>query len=610
MNQLNRIILNNFKFFHGQTVIDINSKNLIIYGENGSGKSSLYWALYTFLHSVYKPDDIDIQKYFDPTNDQNLINSFIKTGEESSIVVEFVDQSKTITQKTLSYRVLNTKAGDLVREAAHSSDFVNYRILSRLYDFSNREQIDLFSLFEREILMFINFPVELSPGISNASDWWRFLKKGMQPRTRMHDASYMDFQAKMLNFNTELSNYLHSIVQSANEYLQDKFNQKITIRFNYIPSSYDAFIEGSRTKRNRKTIPPKIILSVDLLDGIAHSPAINLGRPQSFLNEAKLTAIALSIRFAIIDAKYLPDASKILVFDDLLVSLDMGNRDIVLEIILNEFPAYQVILMTHDRMFFELARHKAKSIASDNWLYYEMYESIKDGILIPFIKRSDSYLEKAKANFHLKEFEIAGNLLRKQAENFTKELLPKRYHFSDDYAPRNLDSLIAQCIKFAKASDIDDQLFQDLDRHRKFVLNPASHDNIGIAQFTHEIEDCIETFDGLDKLKFQPMLKAGEKLEINLVGDDGLLYRWEIKLEDDAVLLKWPTDDSQLGPVKFAHKMFQDATVKYDWKYSRQTLKEFYTKWHNKSDKAKSIDFWDEIIQTSSGNPIRALKIY
>ncbi|AWG25538.1 AAA family ATPase [Flavobacterium kingsejongi] len=166
MNQLNRIILNNFKFFHGQTVIDINSKNLIIYGENGSGKSSLYWALYTFLHSVYKPDDTDIQKYFDPTNDQNLINSFIKTGEESSIVVEFEDQTKTITQKTLSYRVLNTKAGDLVREAAHSSDFVNYRILSRLYDFSNREQIDLFSLFEREILMFINFPVELSPGIS------------------------------------------------------------------------------------------------------------------------------------------------------------------------------------------------------------------------------------------------------------------------------------------------------------------------------------------------------------------------------------------------------------------------------------------------------------
>ncbi|WP_281323446.1 AAA family ATPase [Flavobacterium aestivum] len=610
MNQLNKIILNNFKFFRGQTVIDIDSKNLIIYGENGSGKSSIYWALYTFLHSVYKPDDSDIQKYFDPSNNQNLINSFIETGEESSIVVEFIDDSKTITQKTLSYRVVNTKAGDIVREAAHSSDFVNYRILSRLYDFSNREQIDLFSLFEREILMFIDFGSEVSPGVSNASDWWRFLKNGMQPRTAMHHPAYLDFQAKIQSFNTEMENYLYSIVQDANEYLQNKFKQRINIRFDYLPASYDVFIEGSTTRRNRKTLPPKIILTVDLIDSRSHTPPINLGRPQSFLNEAKLTAIALSIRFAIIDAKYLPDASKILVFDDLLVSLDMGNRDIVLEIILNEFPEYQIILMTHDRMFYELAKHKAKSIAGENWLYYEMYESIKDNILIPHIKRSDSYLEKAKANFHLKEFEITGNLLRKQAEKFTKELLPKRYHFSEEYAPRNLDGLIMQCIVFAKDSDINDTIFQDLDRHRKFVLNPASHDNMGIAQFTHEIENCIKTFDALDELKFQPVLKTGEKLEINLIGNDGLPYRWEIKLEDDALLLKWPTDESQLGPVKFAHKMFQDTIVKYEWKYTRQTLKAFYTKYHNKSNKAKSTDFWDEIIQSSSGNPIRTLKIF
>lgn len=608
MNQLNKIILNNFKFFRGETVLDVDSKNLIVYGENGSGKSSIYWALYTFLHSVYKPDDLDIQKYFDPANDENLINKFIVAGEESSLVIEFIDDTGTITTKTISYRLINTKAGDIVKEAAHTSDFVNYRILSRLYDFSNREQIDLFSLFEKEILMFIDFPVEVSPGVTNALDWWRYLKSGMRPHPRMHDPAYAEFQAKIQTFNRELRDYLFSIVQSANEYLQDKFHQRIKIQFNYIPASYNAFVEGSSTKRNRKTIFPRIILTVELIQNTSPAPSINLGRPQSYLNEARLTAIALSIRFAVIDAKYLANASKILVFDDLLVSLDMGNRDIVLEIILNEFPDYQVILMTHDKMFFELAKHKAKGLANGKWKYYEMYESIENDILVPFIKRSDTYLDKAKANFHLKEFELAGNLLRKQAEKFAKELLPKRYHYTEDFTPRNLDGLIAQCVVFAKASDIDDSLFQELDRHRKFVLNPASHDNMGISQFTHEIAKCIETFDELEKLEFKVAIQSGEKLQLDFTGTDGLSYKWELELEDDAFLIQWPGEDSQLGPIKFAHKMIRDGHTVYERKYSRTTLKEFYLKWYNKSDKSKTADFWDEIILTSSGNPIRNFK--
>ena len=56
MQRIKRILLNNFKFFSGESVIDFDGKNMLLYGDNGSGKSSIYWALYTFLQSVFKND--------------------------------------------------------------------------------------------------------------------------------------------------------------------------------------------------------------------------------------------------------------------------------------------------------------------------------------------------------------------------------------------------------------------------------------------------------------------------------------------------------------------------------------------------------------------------
>jgi AAA15 family ATPase/GTPase len=54
MNKIKQIKLKYFKFFYGEVTIDLERQNSLIFGENGSGKSSLYWALYTFLQSVFK----------------------------------------------------------------------------------------------------------------------------------------------------------------------------------------------------------------------------------------------------------------------------------------------------------------------------------------------------------------------------------------------------------------------------------------------------------------------------------------------------------------------------------------------------------------------------
>lgn len=55
MYRIKEITLENFKFFYGKRKLDFERKHILLYGENGSGKSSIYWALYTFFQSVFKP---------------------------------------------------------------------------------------------------------------------------------------------------------------------------------------------------------------------------------------------------------------------------------------------------------------------------------------------------------------------------------------------------------------------------------------------------------------------------------------------------------------------------------------------------------------------------
>ena len=50
----------NYKAFFGTHKIKVGGKNLFIYGENGSGQSSLYYALNDFFQSPI--EDIDLKE--------------------------------------------------------------------------------------------------------------------------------------------------------------------------------------------------------------------------------------------------------------------------------------------------------------------------------------------------------------------------------------------------------------------------------------------------------------------------------------------------------------------------------------------------------------------
>jgi len=365
MNKIKQIKLKHFKFFYGEVTIDLERNHALIFGENGTPKSSLYWALYTFLQSVFKTDPSKVQKYFNPRHDENIRNRFAPDGEDSYIKIVFEDNQGTITEKTISNETVNTKTGSLVLQATQGSELINYKLLSKVHDFKNPFKIDLFPLMDKDTLMFINFREVLVrhddiAATANAQDWWDYIKPGMQPRGKMHEQPYKKFAAAVENFNTELQFYFDSIVESVNEYLE-KFEQPFTISFDSERCTYNAFVVGSTTKRNHKTIPPKIYVHTHFNHKNLAEEKRMVTRPHTFLNEAKLTAIALSIRFAMLDQKIdssnlADDTAKFLVLDDLLISLDMSNREKVLDIILQELSKYQLIILTNDSNLFVLQR--------------------------------------------------------------------------------------------------------------------------------------------------------------------------------------------------------------------------------------------------------------
>jgi chromosome segregation ATPase len=109
MKKINKLILENFKFFNGVQEFNFEGKNVLIYGENGSGKSSIYWALYTFFQSSIK-DNENIKKYFDTSHSENLVNRFIKDNENSSIKVEIINtDNNNLETMSISKDIFGTK---------------------------------------------------------------------------------------------------------------------------------------------------------------------------------------------------------------------------------------------------------------------------------------------------------------------------------------------------------------------------------------------------------------------------------------------------------------------------------------------------------------------
>ncbi len=183
------------------------------------------------------------------------------------------------------------------------------------------------------------------------------------------------------------------------------------------------------------------------------------------------------------------DSLKILVLDDLLISLDMGNRLKLLEILKNEFSDFQIFFFTHDKGLYEIYKNKL------NWEKYEFYLDDHDDIPGVILKQGRSEIERAKVFYAQKDYDACALLLRKGFEKTIKNYLTPKEQRNKNCEELNLSNLIGRAI--SKTDNQPKTILEKLNSDRQHILNPLCHidtKNIHSEELKNAISD-------LEKLK-------------------------------------------------------------------------------------------------------------
>ena len=625
MAAISKITIDGFKAFPQEFELNLDGKNLLMYGENGSGKSSIYYALHALLQSQCK-DKCSI--YFNTTHPESIVNKYTnKPNAKVEIKFEGSDVAYSISQA--GYNESVPQATSPLRDLNGKCVFINHKFLFNVFSFRNSQYIDLFPVFIKDILPF-TLTRDKSKYISELYDEAvaKIKRKGRGNRI---DDTYKDLIKK---FNEETEYLIKLINQNAVPTATDIFNNnfrdigdrklKISLEYNdnrddiplpnksywlrlgyrYHPVEIAGRMGNKKLSTEVEVLQPVITLKVEELqdDNVTYKP---VPKPQTQFNEAKLTAIALSIRFALLNTVD-PADGRFLALDDMLISLDMSNRAKVVDFLLKISDKYKIYLFTHDKMFFEYFKHKTKKNQA-MWMYKEIY---MDDDKTPYIRNSGDYLGQAEHYIKQHEYEIAGNFLRKEAEAFCKDFLPKKKQLTGDFVHLDLNGLIINCKDYATESGvIDISIFNELDEHRKFILNPSSHDSYDVAKYGHEVKRCLQTLRKLREIVIKPFLKFGSQVEFTLKTPAPHIseYKFILTLCDDFRIIIMPGETPVISKGMINYQVFIDGNNTKGVQSDNTTIKHFFEYNYANSDKSKDADYLNNVVEVKSGNAICTL---
>ncbi len=410
--RLHDIAITNFKAFR-EFSLKLEGRHLLVYGANGAGKSSLYWALYTFLQSAGKKPNGSIAKYFDPENPQHLLNLHEQNETAPRPGEIALTLRDTETRNDTIYRISQADHGTynqpIILKGDLASDFITYRFFFGFSHFRNSEDFDLWPLFEKEILPFC----ASTSGGSPLQMWDAIRFEIPNPRGLSGVAgtnSYDRFRRKTDAFAAVLPGIVDSISTKAQQFYDEHFAADD-------PAKVNLKIAVTTTPRSIGSTQSTFIFTKPVISFGIQIDDEEIKRPQSFLNEAKLTQLALSVRFAASLVNLHESDLKLLVLDDLLVSLDMSNRMKVVDILLSDtFANYQKIILTHELGFFREFRRRIGSGHAE-WQFVRLQGNAAQNVKAENDKRD---IEKAEDYLNGHDIEEAAMFLRKAAEDIAK----------------------------------------------------------------------------------------------------------------------------------------------------------------------------------------------
>ncbi|OWY64441.1 hypothetical protein B7486_47310 [cyanobacterium TDX16] len=468
--RITKIQLKNFRAFYEEHIFDLGKKgrNLLIYGENGSGKSSLLKAIELFIDSHVRDIQFSQHRNFFVTsaNDGYVKISMRPSERDPEITYEWSD----ITRETHA---------PVVIEASKTKGSLDYKSLLEIYfPHTKDSEVDLFYLLVKTIL---------SNSINNLtgkrfSEEWAEIEQCV-PRSRKHTRKIQELKNNLDKFNFGLGSILNQLKDEASNIL-NRFGYPVLLDFDFQGVVLD--LEDKCLKGN------EVILHIKFLN--THFPLAH-----QFLNEAKLSAISLAIYLAALRVNP-SSALKVLVLDDVLIGLDMSNRLPIIDILKDRFNDYQIFLMTYDKEWYEILKRHFPT-----WKTIELYAGHGSDYEMPIHVENKNYLDKAKAYLEANDHKASAIYLRTAFEVKIKWFCEKM-NISIKYRekPKDLNTNdFWEPIKIAKNSDdtpkyVDEDLAFHIELYRSFIMNPLSHAQLALAP-RKEIQDAIDIVERLEQ---------------------------------------------------------------------------------------------------------------
>lgn len=534
MSAISKIKLHNFKAFHTGSQpeeLNLEGKNLLLYGENGSGKSSIYWALYTLFQSETKTA-VEIGKYFSPTHDEQLLNfNYLNSrpdfeidtngkiinptdiGKNAEVLVELSDGTKLSIDKDGNSESVSNKLENLHRR----SDFITHRLLVNFYNFRNSKEINLWEVFVRD---FFPFLIE-NKGRGTETLWQKlkFIEENFpfnlndSTKTFKRSKSQVwqrEFRETINKFNEDVNYWLTRINAIANIVYKDELNNidNIEIFLQYSTLlKYDHYIDNVYVKNGISYSQGtgfaglnKPCISLNIRRKNTDGSFSTIHRPQAYLNEAKITQIALSIRFSLLhDTIKPPYDGQFLALDDLLISLDMSNREQVLDALLNIYAKkYKIYLFTHERSFFNLVKARIESEhTAKEWQFKEIFGADESNNK-PQILPNKSFVARSNDLYRRRDYPAAVNYLRKELEDILDKNLPTKVKKNKDGEDKTtLDNIITAGIDYLELLGENPIKLKKCHQYLQILLNPLSHNENDVDAYEVDIKRIKKILEDL-----------------------------------------------------------------------------------------------------------------
>lgn len=493
--KISEIILNNYRAFYNEkgeenTKYRINlddGKNLLVYGENGSGKSSLYKAVRDVFRSSTNPGCSIIQ---------NAFSRELELDEQPFVQICFHGEETPYRFSSDPYQT-NT-SHELLRSVIARRSFMTYRDLMRIH-FIDDPEVNLFGFLfgNTGLLEELQNPAFSRPETNLPMG--RLLKKVVKDPDEVNVPDFVNGVNQILS---DMNRSLNCLLKY--------FDNSLSIRFSELTE--DAVHEKKFVIRINTQY-----FGIDL--------TTETEQYHNFLNEARLSALAVCI-FLAAHLSVPSAAYKILFLDDIFTGLDNSNRIPLLRILTDKviegtdsdtFIGHQIMLTTYDKQWYELAKNY---LGNSSWHFLEMYTNKSSrNFEQPSILPGTSDIEKARHYFLMNDYPACANYQRKMCERLIKQFLPEHKKYdalpNGDIVPVNkLDTFISKLELYLEENGMDFKPFEQLRNCLRVVMNPLSHDDPGSPVFRKELELTFHIISRLQKLKNTIVLKPGDEIRL------------------------------------------------------------------------------------------------